>query len=67
MKTKTKLNKVNFVQLVVAPWGGDAGMTYSLFALGKDGLVYRHDPKCGGWLLLPAQAVNCWEDHKRKW
>lgn len=42
--------EVKFTQLVVAPWDGDNGRrTYSMFALGDDGKVYRHDRSKGAW------------------
>ena len=39
---------VGFKQLVCCPWDGNDGRrTYSLFALGCDGKVYRHDRSLG--------------------
>lgn len=52
-------------QIVVAPWMGAKGMTYSLVALGEDGAVYRYDAACNGWIRYQMAAAECGiEGHK---
>lgn len=63
-----KQKELRMKQLLIAPWQGGTGLTYSTLALGTDGIVYRYDPKCGGWLKFPMKLTDQCEigrDHKR--
>lgn len=40
-------------QIVVAQFSTTTGMSYSTLALSEDGILYRYDPKCQGWLRFP--------------
>lgn len=53
-------------QLVIAPFTTETGSTYSVFALGEDGAVYRYDPGCEGWLPWPMKVATCKDKHKGK-
>jgi hypothetical protein len=38
-------------QLVIAPFSAPGfPLSYSTLGLGIDGVVYRYDPKCEGWI-----------------
>ncbi len=57
---------LKFQQIVVAPWQGDNGMTYSVIGLEQDGRVYRYDAKCDGWIPWSNElATTCKVPHKR--
>ena len=63
---KQEAKTIRFKQLVIAPWEGENGMTYSTLALGEDGKVYRYDPQCEGWIPWPDKIANCRMDHPGK-
>lgn len=53
------MNEVKFIQLIVAPWDGDNGRrTYSMFALGDDGRVYRQERAVGGWRPMAKRILT---------
>lgn len=56
--------EVRMSQILAAQWQGDSGLSYSIFALGVDGAVYRYDPKCEGWIRWPMVEAGCRMDHK---
>ena len=56
-------------QLVIANWSTDDNpetLHYSTLAVGDDGVVYRYDPKCSGWIPWPMDIATCREDHKAR-
>jgi hypothetical protein len=53
------MTKLKMKQLVIAPWQGRTGLTYSTLALGVDGFVYRYDPGCGGWIQYSMKPAEC--------
>jgi hypothetical protein len=52
-------------QILAAPWDGATGRTYSIFALGRDGVVYRFDGKCTGWIPQNMAIAKCSDTHKK--
>lgn len=58
--------EVRAKQLVIAPWEGDKGITYSTLILGEDGIVYRYDPGCEGWVPWSMKVAGCRDEHKGK-
>jgi hypothetical protein len=52
-------------QILSAPWDGRDGRTYSIFALGEDGVVYRFDGKCTGWIPQNMTIAECADTHKK--
>ena len=58
------LKTIKFVQVVIAPFDGASGRTYSTLALGRDGNVYRFDVGCQGWIMMPAVKAGC-KGHRR--
>lgn len=57
---------LKMTQVIVAPWKGDKGLTYSTLALGEDGAVYRYDPGCNGWIRYSMVVADCGiEGHRR--
>jgi hypothetical protein len=57
---------IRLQQLVIAPWDGDKGRTYSTLGLGEDGVVYRYDPHCEAWIAWPMTVASCRLDRKTK-
>ena len=58
---------VKAVQLVIAPFSNPNGSSsYSTFILGDDGVVYRYDPHCEGWIPWPMTVADCRMEHKGK-
>jgi hypothetical protein len=54
-------------QLVIAPFSAPGfPLSYSTLGLGIDGVVYRYDPKCEGWIPWNMQVVGCRSTHKAK-
>lgn len=41
-----------------AEWERGEHLTYTIFALGEDGIVYRHDYQCGGWVAMSQEVVT---------
>ena len=52
--TEETTSDPKFVNLVAASWDGDGGRTYSLYALGDDGCVYRLVPSQNVWVRIGA-------------
>ena len=50
--------KLRFVQIVVAQYEGESGLSSSIAALGNDGRVYQYRHTMGGWLPLPMAVVQ---------
>lgn len=63
--TAPRRRSLRFQRLTVAPWRGDKGMTYSLFALDHEGHVFRYQPARDGWLRIGALPVEAepYEDY----
>ena len=62
-----KRKALKMVQILVAPFGGIAGMTYSTLGLYADGHVWRYDPKRRGWVayvMTPVDPAVC-DGHRR--
>lgn len=58
--------KLKMKQILIAPWEGDKGLTYSTLALGEDGAVYRYDVGCNGWIRYKMEPAECGiEGHRR--
>ena len=56
---------MTFTQIEVAPFSTERGkQSYSVLALGKDGNVYRYDPKCEGWIKWPNKIAGCRDEHR---
>lgn len=55
-----KASKVKMVQVVVAPWQDQETkiMSYSLFALGSDGVVYKCTTRRGDWVPLSMERLD---------
>ena len=49
---------MKIIQLVIAPWEGDTGLTYSTLGLDSKGNVWRYDPKCQGWVAYQMKPVG---------
>jgi hypothetical protein len=58
--------EVRLTQLVIAPFEIGGNQTYSTLGLGTDGVVYRYDPKCDGWIPWSMKVAGCRMDHKGK-
>jgi hypothetical protein len=58
--------EVRFVQIVIAPFTTDLGSSYSTLGLSTDGIVYRYDPKCEGWIAWSMTVSECRTEHKAK-
>jgi hypothetical protein len=58
--------EVRFAQIVAAPFTTATGSTYSVLGLGTNGVVYRYDPKCEGWIEWPMTVATCRTEHKAK-
>lgn len=57
---------IRMKQIVIAPWDGNTGLTYSTLALGEDGYVYRYDVGCNGWIRYSMKEAECGlEGHRR--
>ena len=57
---------IKMSQIAIAPWEGTNGLTYSTLALGKDGVVYRYDAACEGWVAYHMEPAKCGlHGHKR--
>lgn len=51
-------------QIHVAPFQATGGpLSYSVLALGEDGIVYRYDPQCQSWLAWSMEVVGCRDGH----
>ncbi len=50
--------KLQMQQIIIAPWDGRNGRTYSTLALSTDGYLYRYDLHCEGWLPIPMTQVD---------
>lgn len=53
---------------ILAPQFEGKCLSYVLLALGEDGVVYRYDSNCNGWLPYPMNLVNnckIGKDHRR--
>lgn len=59
-------DEVRLQQLVVAPFSTERGSSYSLLGLGVDGIVYRFDPGCDGWIRWSMKVAGCRMKHKAK-
>lgn len=47
---------VKLIQLLCTPWtGSDNRLTYTLWALGDDGVCYRHSAREGGGFFQPVK------------
>ena len=58
---------LKMVQILAAPFGGTAGMTYSTLGLDADGQVWRYDLKRRGWVayvMTPVDPAVC-DGHRR--
>jgi len=56
--------EIRLQTVVVAPWEGAKGLTYSILGLGVDGIVYRYDPGCEGWVAWSMQKAGCRDEHE---
>jgi len=53
------MSDLNVVQVVIAPWDDDRNKrTYSLFALGDDGRIYRLEKANGGWRPMAKRILT---------
>jgi len=57
---------IKMQQILAAPFNGTGGLTYSMFGLGRDGVVYRYDTQCEGWIPWPNKIANCRSKHPNK-
>jgi hypothetical protein len=58
--------EIRMQQIVIAPFEGTLGASYSTLGLGTDGIVYRYDPKCEGWIPWSMKIAGCRASHKGK-
>jgi hypothetical protein len=61
---KKKTAEVRLKQLVIAPFTTQMGSSYSTLGLGEDGIVYRFDPQCDGWIEWSMKKAGCRMQHK---
>ncbi len=56
---------VKMTQILAAQFTSASGvLSYSMFGLGADGVVYRYDPACDGWIAWPMMIAGCRQNHK---
>lgn len=62
-----KRTKLVMQQILIAPWEGGSGLTYSTLGLDSKGGVWRFDQKCGGWVAYNMLQVdpNVRDGHRR--
>lgn len=53
-------------QIAIAQWSNGGKQSYSTFALSVDGIVYRYDPECEGWLANSMVEATCYQQHRDK-
>lgn len=59
-------DEVRLTQIVIAPFTTASGSSYSTLGLGTDGIVYRFDPECDGWIAWSMKKAGCRMKHKAK-
>lgn len=62
----TPPDEIRMQQIAAAPFSTKAGHSYSVLGLGVDGVVYRYDPQCEGWIPWPMKVATCRESHKAR-
>lgn len=55
-----KNKKLVVKQLLSAQWDGNNGPTYTLHALGEDGIVYRYSLQRKEWMPYSMKIGNKW-------
>ena len=64
---KRPRDEVRLVQIVAAPFSNPDGVaSYSTLGLSTDGIVYRYDPQCQGWVPWSMKIAGCREQHGGK-
>lgn len=57
--TEAPQPRVKMRQILAAQFqSAGGGLTYSLFGLGRDGIVYRYDPQCVSWIPWPDEVSD---------
>lgn len=52
-------SELRFTNFRTAGWHGQGGLTYSLIALSTEGILYRYDNACDGWLPYSMKKADC--------
>jgi hypothetical protein len=60
------MEQLRMKQIAIAQFKTPKGVeTYSTLALGEDGVVYRYDPGCCGWIAMEMAACPPGKEHRR--